>query len=196
MGVVFSTPAAGWWALVPLGLMLIAAAVVDVWKGKIPNTLTYPAIVIGLVGHTLLGGVMGDDRALGLVGSLAGLATGFVPMLLVWKAGGIGGGDVKMMAAIGALGGWRFTLAALLYGLLVAVVMAMVVMIRKGIVKRTLGRVFRFLAMAFSPARPVDPSSADSPTVPFGLAMCIGAALAVVELVFHGPVAGKFLLGI
>lgn len=193
---VLSSSAAGWWALVPLGLMLTAAAVTDVWKGKIPNTLTYPAIVIGLVGHTLLGGMLGDGLSLGLVGSLAGLATGFVPLLLVWMAGGIGGGDVKLMAAVGALGGWRFTLAALLYGLLVAVVMAMVVMVRKGIVKRTFGRVFRFLALAFLPGRPVDPSSADSPTVPFGLAMCIGAALAVIEILFRGPLTGKFLLGI
>ena len=189
--------AADMWALCVLAVVLVAAAVADIRSGKIQNVITYPAIAVGLIGHTLTGGVFGDGEArIGLTGSLVGLAVGFGPLLVAWLAGGIGGGDAKLMAAVGALTGWRFALAAMFYGFLIAAVMALAVMIKRRIVRRTLVRVGRFLYLIFTPGRPADPATADSPKIAFGLALCLGSAAALVDVLLRGFAAEKLLLGI
>ncbi len=177
----------------PCGVMvitLLVAAVTDFRTGKIYNWLTYPAIAAGLVGHTLFGGLAGNQYDIGLVGSAAGLAVGFIPMLLVWMAGGIGGGDAKLMAAIGALTGSAFAVSAMFYGFATAAVMALVVMIRHKLVKRTMGRVWRFIGLAMMRGKPADPASPDSRKIPFGIALCVGSAIALVEFF----VTGKLLI--
>jgi len=184
------------WALAVLAVVLVGAAIADLRTAKVHNWITYPAIAAGLIGHTLAGGLTGHDGAMGLAGSLAGLAVGFLPTLAVWLAGGIGGGDVKLMAAVGALAGWRFAIMAMFYGLIVAALMAIGVMIKQRIVRRTLRRIFRFLYLVFTPTKPGNPATAESPTVPFGFALCIGSALAIAEVIIFGPGAKKLLLGI
>jgi prepilin peptidase CpaA len=180
------------WALCVLAAVLVAAAITDVRLGKIPNLVTLPAIAIGLVGHTLAGGMAGSPGTMGLTDSLAGLAMGFVPMLLAWKAGGIGGGDAKLMAAVGALSGWEFTLSSMFYGLAVAAIMAIAVMLRRRVLRRTLARVGRFLFLVLARTRPGDPATAESPKVPFGLALCIGSAAAAVQFAVTGRMPRVF----
>ncbi|HAU36357.1 MAG TPA: hypothetical protein DCX07_01400 [Phycisphaerales bacterium] len=116
--------------------------------------------------------------------------------MAVWLAGGIGGGDAKLAGAVGALAGWRFALSTLLFGLLAAMVMAVIVMLRRRILRRTLARVGRFVYLAFTPGKPADPTSADSPKIPFGLALCLGACVALVEVFWRGGGAPKWFLGI
>ena len=170
------------WAAAALAVVLVSAAVVDLRYKKVPNWLTYPAIAAGLLGHGLCGWLAGSDGQLGLLGSLAGLAVGFFPLALCWLAGGIGGGDAKLAGAIGALGGWRLALSALVYGIIVAAIMAVVVMVRRRLLRRTLRRVWHTLVLLVSrAARPADPTSADSPTIPFAVALCVGAAGAMLE---------------
>ncbi|MGB2820191.1 MAG: A24 family peptidase [Phycisphaerae bacterium] len=188
-----------WWAYWPyfvLALTLLTASFTDVRQGTIPNWITYPSVLVGLAGHTIVGGLTGrGPLELGLAGSAGGLAAGFLPLMVAWLAGGIGGGDAKVMGAVGALTGWRFTLAAMLYGFAVAAVMAVIVMIMRKTTRQTLGRIWRFLVLIFTPGPAVDPASKSSAKIPFGLALCIGAALALVEVVWRGPVARKLLLG-
>jgi len=124
---------------------------------------------------------------------LAGLAVGFGPLLVAWLAGGIGGGDAKLMAAVGAMTGWEFTLTAMFYGFAVAALMGLAVMLRRRILRRTLLRVLRFLYLAFTPARPADPSAPDSPKIAFGLALCIGSAITLVETLWRAGMAGRLL---
>ena len=170
------------WAYGVLAVVAIAAAVTDVRTGKIPNAITYPAIAVGLIGHTLVGRLLGDGgSAPGLAGALAGFAVGFVPLLAAFLAGGIGGGDVKLMGAIGALGGWRLALSAMLYGFAAAAVMAVIVMIRNRVFRRTMLRVGRFFLLALNPRGVADPATPDSPKVAFGVALCVGAGGAMVE---------------
>src|SRR5262249_34995119 len=76
---------------------------------RISNRLTYPAAALGLAVHAATGGWSGlTASALGL---LLGLALFLVPFLL----GGMGGGDVKLLAAIGALQGPQVVLLTALY---------------------------------------------------------------------------------
>ena len=185
-----------WFVLVPL---LIVAAATDVKYGRIYNAVSYPGVAIGLIGHTLIGGLTGwDGQAgmpgeLGLIGSLAGLAVGFLPLLVAWQAGGIGGGDAKISGAIGSLMGWQFALTTLFYGLIAASLMAFAIMIRRRIVWKTLQRIARFVYLAFTPAKPASPVAEDSPKVAFGLALCFGAAASVVHAVFSGGSTAKIL---
>ncbi len=191
-----SAPWWGWWSVCVLAGTLLAASVTDVRSGTIPNWITYPGAAIGLVGHTVAGGLFGDvPWALGLGPAAAGLAVGFLPLMLAWMAGGIGGGDAKVMGAVGALAGWRFTLTALLYGLAVGAVMALGIAIYRGVLGRTLRRIGRFVVLLMTPGGPVDPATEDSPRVPLGLAMCIGAALVLADAILRGPVAKRFLVG-
>lgn len=78
--------------------------VMDLRSRRIPNWLTVPALVLGLAAHTVMGGWSG------LQFSLLGFATGFAVLFVLWLMGGGGGGDVKMMSALGAwLGAWLTT---------------------------------------------------------------------------------------
>ena len=76
------------------------------WRtGEIPNWLTFGALGAGLVGHAVAGGLRGGfaDAGRSFLFSLAGMAVcAFVPFLL-FRSGAIGGGDVKLLAALGAL---------------------------------------------------------------------------------------------
>lgn len=179
-----------------LVVLLVVAAFTDLKCGRIYNAVTYPAVAIALIGHTLAGGLHGQGQWFGLVGSLAGLAAGFVPLLIAWKAGGIGGGDAKVMAGIGALMGWKFALATLFYGFLAAAIMAIIVMIRKKVVVQTLTRMWRFVYLAFTPSKPAPPTAAESPKVAFGVALCFGAAAAIAEFLLTSNEPLSKILGI
>lgn len=184
------------WSYIVLAVTLVVASVTDIRTGKIYNWITYPAALIGLAGHWITGGLWGGPEHLGLAGSLAGLAAGFGPLLLAWLAGGIGGGDAKVMGAVGALVGWRFALTSLFYGLAVALAMAVVIMLRKKAVRDTFGRVWRFFLLWAGRAKPDAPTTPQSPTVPFGLALCLGAAVALTLTCIFGPTDKMFLLGL
>jgi prepilin peptidase CpaA len=71
-------------------------AVTDVWKFKIYNALTLPLLCMGLIYHGLAGG------AAEFTGSFLGALFGFAVLLTFYAMGGMGGGDVKLMAAVGA----------------------------------------------------------------------------------------------
>ena len=72
---------------------------------RIPNALTVPACVAGLLFHLAVGlfyaGMAGAGQK--LLFCLLGFAVGFGILLVLWLTGGGGGGDVKLM---GALGTW------------------------------------------------------------------------------------------
>lgn len=75
------------------------AAYTDARTGLIPNWLTFPPLIIAPIAYGFMHGISG------VVGSLASmLACGLVPYLL-FRKDAIGGGDVKLFAAIGALFG-------------------------------------------------------------------------------------------
>jgi prepilin peptidase CpaA len=174
----------GGWALIALALLAVVSAVVDLAAGRVPNAITLPAIVAGLVLQPTLHGTDG------LWESLGGLAAGAGPMLVCWRIGGIGGGDVKLMAAVGALTNWQFALVTLVWALVLAAVMALAVMLRRRIARRTLRRVGWSLLAAIVPGVKCQwPQDTDSPKLPFALAICLGAAAAVLDAWLKGPVS-------
>jgi Flp pilus assembly protein protease CpaA len=90
--------------------LLALATMFDVKSRRIPNRLTVTSAVGGLAVHTAFEGWTGAQWA--VLGLLSGLGALMVPFLLGW----VGAGDVKLLAAIGALQGPTLVLTAALYG--------------------------------------------------------------------------------
>ena len=107
----------------------------DVRERRIPNFVTGPAILAGLILHTISGGWSGlGDSA------LAGLIAGGI-FLIFFLAGGMGAGDVKLMAAIGALVGWQDWFGIFIATAIVGGFASMALMAMRGRVKKTLWNV-------------------------------------------------------
>lgn len=92
-----------------LVVVITLAVIWDVRMHKIPNWLTFTAIAAGAGLNVWQAGFGG------LVVSLQGLLVGLAVFLIPFVLGGMGGGDVKLIGAIGALKGWAFVLHAALF---------------------------------------------------------------------------------
>lgn len=85
-----------------LAFMLLICLLTDLSRRKIYNIVIFPILVFGLVYNFATGGWLGLSQS--LMGILVGLAMLIVPFAL----GGMGAGDVKLMAVIGAVKGPLF----------------------------------------------------------------------------------------
>jgi prepilin peptidase CpaA len=115
------------WAAIPVLLLVALAARADVLTRKIPNLITFPALLLALVTHLVLGG---RD---GFLASLAGMAVAGAVLLPGWLMRWMGAGDVKLMAAVGAWLAFPQALIALLASLVAGGAIAAVVALRRGV---------------------------------------------------------------
>ena len=129
-------------------VMLLAAAVFDVLYRRIPNWLTVAGVVLGIAMNTLIGA-----PEAGLVFSLIGLAVAFGIYLALYALRAMGAGDVKLMAAIGALVGWERWFGIFFVTALVGGVMALILVVARGRLKKTLFNV-SFILNEMKSARP------------------------------------------
>src|SRR5882762_1737796 len=100
------------WPVVVVCVGMVAAAVIDWWKFKVPNKLTFPLIVSGwLLGLCVnFGWVEGYQGQGGVGAALAGTFLGLGLILPVYAIGGMGAGDCKMTMGFGAWVGAFFGL--------------------------------------------------------------------------------------
>jgi prepilin peptidase CpaA len=101
------------WPLAFICGAMIASAIIDWWKFKVPNWLTFPIILsgwfLGLCHNFGFHFVAGDGEG-GVGASLAGTVLGFGLLLPFYAIGGMGAGDVKMTMGFGSWAGAFFGL--------------------------------------------------------------------------------------
>jgi prepilin peptidase CpaA len=107
-----------------LGLTLTCACVADAGQRRVPNRLTFPALLLGLALAGAQGGLPRLSLAVGGIG-VASLA------LIAYAARALGAGDVKLLWAVGALTGPRFTSLTLLCTALAGGVLGLVWTMRR-----------------------------------------------------------------
>ena len=90
------------WHVWLVSLILIIAAWIDGTKLKVPNWITFPMIVSGWLFSAITFGLAGDLWYVGLGWSLLGTVIGLALLLPAYAIGGMGAGDVKLLAGVGA----------------------------------------------------------------------------------------------
>jgi prepilin peptidase CpaA len=156
---------------VVVGVGLIAC-ITDVRSRRIPNVLTFGAAAAGLIYGAITGGWSGAGSA--ALGWLIGAAAFFIPFAL----GGLGAGDVKLLAAIGA---WLGPVGAFWLALYTGVaggVMAIVVALGSGYFRRALSNVSLLLmhwrVAGLRPLSEVSLEGSDGPRLAYALPIFAG----------------------
>ncbi len=170
---IVESPAVAWF----VSAVLIVAAVIDGRQQRVPNWLTYPLALAGLIVAASCG------PAHAWVESLKGLGFGLVLLLPLYAIGGMGAGDVKLWAALGAWTGWMLLGWATIAGVLAGGAIALVMIVRSG-------RIFWHIANAHTIVHEIltirDPvqlsarAAARKPMMsllPYGIPLTIGSLL-------------------
>jgi len=158
-------------ALAVLAVMLAVAVYVELKERRIPNWLTLSGMALGLLiaymNHTM-------------VSSIVGLFVGFGFLFIFYVFGGVGGGDVKLMGAAGALMGGHLIQPALVYTAFIGAFLAVMMLIWRKDFWMRIGLGFRQLAFwrkgsatELEPAAPI--------AVPYGMAIALGCLLALLD---------------
>ncbi|HXG12417.1 MAG TPA: A24 family peptidase [Gemmataceae bacterium] len=177
------------WPLLVVCTAMIVAAVIDGWKLKVPNWLTFPLILSGwLLGLLHNFGLLEGSGTGGIGASLAGTALGFLLLLPVYAIGGMGAGDVKMQmgfgAWVGAFYGYDKGMWVIIYAFCVAVILggiiALAMILLRGQLRTNLQNTREIVGdwIASSSVREVaDKAAKRKPRMhllPFGIPLCLG----------------------
>ena len=152
--------------------VVLTAVVYDLRSRRIPNALTVGAAVVAFAVNGALGGWSG------LLLAVAGWTAGVVLFFPVFALGGMGAGDVKLLAATGAwLGPWGVLWTAL-YGAVAGGVMALAVSLARGyttLAFRSLGNLLRtWIRSGVRPVEGVTLESSVGPRLPYALPIAAG----------------------
>lgn len=123
-----------------LSFVLIACALIDLDHGIIPNALTYPGLLLGLALSYFTVGI-----TTAFLGAL--LFGGILLLAAVLSRGGMGGGDVKLAAVIGAFCGWQGALVAFVLSSLLGGLWAVMLLVSRRANRKTAIRFGPFLAI-------------------------------------------------
>ena len=150
--------------------LVVVAIVWDIRTRRIPNALTVSGFLTALALRALPGG---EALLAGLLGGAIGLAISF-PLVFL---GGLGGGDAKLLTAVGAFLGPADLPVALLVTALVGGAMAFALALQRGALVETLGhaRVLVGSVVTRTPASARNLRTPGALTIPYGVAIGAGA---------------------
>ena len=153
----------------------LAACVTDLRTRRVPNALTLGAAGAAVVFHTL------SHAGLGLPFALSGWGLGLLVFLPLFAVRGIGGGDVKLLAALGAWLGPSMVLWIAAYAAIAGGVFALVVSARHGYTRQAFSNVWgllsywRVMGVKTHPGLTLDATSA--PRLPYAVPMAAGLGI-------------------
>lgn len=153
----------------------LIAAGFDMKSRRIPNFVTGPALLAGLLLHTYLEGWHGLGTSLA-----SGLICGFI-FLIFYLAGGMGAGDVKLITAVGALAGLSNSASVLIVTALAGGMMAICFAVVRGQLKSTLSNVVKLAThhqqLGLTPHPDINVRNASTLRLPYGLAIAAGSCI-------------------
>ncbi|MFW6158335.1 MAG: A24 family peptidase [Planctomycetota bacterium] len=169
------------------GVLLVTLGVAvytDVTRGKVYNWCTLPAIGLGLLLNYVAGaavpaqgnavaGILGGP----LISGLAGLALAVGVFGIAYLLHVLGGGDVKLMAAVGAIEGWRFLLNAAVFTACAGALVAIGVLVWRGRLAQGLKSSVQALVTPRRFRKRREALPADAPelaTIPYTWAIAVG----------------------
>jgi prepilin peptidase CpaA len=117
------------WPIWVVTVTLVVAAVIDGWKLKVPNWITFPMIIAGWIYSAAFSPFAGWE---GLLYSVTGTVVGLALLLPAYAIGGMGAGDVKLLAGVGA---WVWGTATL-YAFAVSAVVGGVIAVLMVVLRR------------------------------------------------------------
>jgi prepilin peptidase CpaA len=169
--------------------VIIPATLVASWKDyrqhRVPNWLNAAIALTGLATQATFGGWAGFENG------LKGMLVAFGMLVLFWAVKGMGAGDVKFMAAIGAWLGPDMAASAVMIGALLGGAIAIVMIIRRRRWRET-SRNFQILAakalnpsMAFTEFGSAKSLSGTSALLPYAIPLSMGT-LIVAIMVYSG----------
>ena len=175
-----------WLPLVAVAATTLVAAATDLHRFRVPNALTLPVLMLGVVVAGLSGG------GSGLLLSLAGVGVGLILLGCFFALGGVGAGDVKLFAAMGSWLGPAPLLQVLAASALLAGVYALVLSALSLGIGATAARVLLLGDRMRSPGQWTRPEVAPAPIlaevarpdrrrrlVPFAATTCAGFCVVV-----------------
>lgn len=163
------------WQVRLVCVVLVVAAYIDGRQLRVPNWLTYPMVFSGLVYSTWTGGWSGLGD--GLLGMFVGLGC----LLPLYAVGGMGAGDVKLLAGVGAWLGATVTFYAFCVSTIVGAVMAVAMVLYRGALAKHYYQLQLILSewMTIKNPRELSRIAAERKPrmllLPYGIPICVGS---------------------
>lgn len=156
-----------------LTIFLGIAVWTDWHDHKIYNKLLAPALAAALI-------LQAQHGWAGIKTSLTGCVIGFGLLLIPYLLGGMGAGDVKLLAVIGAFGGVQFVIRSFLYGAVLGGVVSIVLLVRRKVFFATLKHFLLFLPF-LSKAETLEEEmrNARREKFPYGIVLACGTIVAM-----------------
>lgn len=197
----FDKPLLTWenWPVVVISIGMLAAAIIDWWKFKVPNKLTFPLILTGWMLGLLNTLTFDTEAGVGIGGAggfwsaLFGTFLGCALLIPVYAIGGMGAGDVKMTMGFGSWMGAFYGVNtgneidatsiifwAFLYGVLAGGVIGLVMILARGKFHENSSHLRAIIGDWFQSSgigEIADKANARRPRwhrLPYGVPLCIG----------------------
>ena len=184
-----------WLPFIVLSLLLAGAVWQDVRSRRIPNQLVLVGLVLAFSLQLVLpagdGLFVAPFGSIGLLWSLAGFGTGLALLLPMYALRALGAGDVKLLAMIGAFVGPGAVIGIAACTLLAGGVLALVVSMYLGTLKRMLGNSLHLVTHSVFGAlngqsAAIEAPAAPSGKLPYAIAIAAGAAPYLVYAALNG----------
>lgn len=168
---------------IPIALVVTIAVITDLRSRRIPNTLTFPALGAALIIRFAFQGWSGLGLALG------GAVIAPLILLLMHFGRGIGMGDLKLAAAVGAFFGPVAAVVAMFATAILGGLLALALLMRRGQLLAEFFSLF-LIGLPFLKNRTAAPMASASPaanTMPYGVAIGVGSLATLAGYVWLGP---------